>query len=171
MLLNLKNEGNEYKGCLYCGLMIDENGDPKVIEFNCRYGDPETQVVLPLLGSDFLELTESSVNGTIKDYKMCFADEYYCSVVLASEGYPDKYETGKVITGLDDVEKDCLVFHAGTKKNINGEIITNGGRVLNVVGRSKNNLKEAIDMAYRNVNLINFENKYFRTDIGMKGLS
>jgi phosphoribosylamine--glycine ligase len=171
VLKNMKDEENEYKGCLYCGLMIDNNGDPFVIEFNARFGDPETQVVLPLIESDFLELLERSVNGTINNYKLKTEKEYYCSVVLASKGYPDKYETGKVIEGLNNVEPDCLIFHAGTTLDLNGQVLTSGGRVLNVIGKSSSSLPKAIEAAYRNVDRINYSNKYFRTDIGKKGLN
>jgi phosphoribosylamine---glycine ligase len=170
VLENMKKEGNEFKGCLYCGLMIDKNNDPYVIEFNVRFGDPETQVVIPKIESDYLEMLLSSAEGNIKDYKLSLNNNYYCSVVLASKGYPDKYESKKEITGLDDVGDNCIIFHAGTKCD-NGKVLSYGGRVLNVVGVSKNNLKEAIDNAYTNVALINFENKYYRTDIAQKGLS
>ncbi len=167
----MKKEGNEFKGCLYCGLMIDEARDPYVIEFNVRFGDPESQVVLPLIESDFLELLEASSAGNIKNYKLQTAGRYYCSVVLASRGYPGKYETGKEISGLDKVKENCLVFHAGTARTPDGKIITSGGRVLNVVGQSDESLEGAIDAAYENVNIIGFENKYFRKDIGQKGLN
>jgi len=167
----MKDEGHEFKGCLYCGLMIDESGEPFVIEFNVRFGDPEAQVVLPLIESDFLNLLLASAEGNLKNYRLKTIDEHYCLVVLASNGYPDKYESGKEISGLDAITENCIVFHAGTKKKPDGRIVSSGGRVLNVVGFSDENLKSAIDAAYKNVNLINFENKYYRTDIGLKGLS
>ncbi len=169
VLKSMKSEGNEFKGCLYCGLMIDSAGDPYVIEFNTRFGDPETQVVLPKVSSDIAELFIASANGTIKDYNLTVNDNYYCSVVLASKGYPDKYETGKEITGINEVSGDAIVFHAGTKEE-NGKILTNGGRVLNITGISSLGLKEAINIAYHNANKINFENKYNRIDIGLKSL-
>ncbi|RPI18571.1 MAG: phosphoribosylamine--glycine ligase [Ignavibacteriae bacterium] len=169
VLDNMKKEGNEFKGCLYCGLMINENNDPFVIEFNTRLGDPETQVVLPKIESDFLEMLLASAEGNIKNYNLKINNNYYCSVVLASNGYPDKYESGKEITGLDNINDNCIIFHAGTKCE-NGKILSSGGRVLNVVGVSNNNLKYAIDNAYSNLALINFENKYYRTDIAQKGL-
>lgn len=171
VLTNMKKEGYCFKGCLYCGLMIDDSGDPYVIEFNARFGDPETQVVLPLIKSDFLDLLLASVEGNIKDYMLKTAEGNYCSVVLASKGYPDKYETGKEISGLDSVTENCLVFHSGTKKSADGKIISSGGRVLNIVGHSNDSLRGAIEAAYKNVKLVNFENKYYRTDIGQKGLS
>lgn len=111
------------------------------------------------------------MEGSIKNYKLETHKDYYCGVVLASEGYPDKYETGKVISGLENVDSDCLIFHAGTLVNSDGNVITNGGRVLNVVGKSSTCLREAIEKAYNNLNFIKFSNKYFRTDIGMKGLN
>jgi phosphoribosylamine---glycine ligase len=169
VLRHMKSEGNEFKGVLYCGLMIDSEGNPFVIEFNTRFGDPETQVVLPLIKSDFLDLLVASADGTIKDYTLETHNDFYCCVVLASNGYPDKYETGKEITGLDKITGDCIVFHAGTKIG-NGKIVSNGGRVLNVVGKSCVDLKSAINTSYQNCELINFENKYYRKDIGQKGL-
>jgi phosphoribosylamine--glycine ligase len=170
VLKYMKEEGHGFRGCLYCGLMINESGDPYIIEFNVRFGDPETQVVLPLIESDFLDLLLASAEGNLKNYSLETINMYYCSVVLASKGYPDKYETGKNISGLDAITENCIVFHAGTKKKPDGQIVSSGGRVLNVVGHSDDSLKGAIDAAYENVDLINFENKYFRTDIGQKGL-
>lgn len=169
VLMNMKSEGNEFKGCLYCGIMIAKNGDPYVIEFNTRFGDPETQAVLPLIESDFLDLLMASYAGTLNKFKIESNGEYCASVVLASGGYPDKYETGKEITGLDKITNDCLVFHAGTKAE-NEKIFSAGGRVLNVTGRSSKDLKTAISIAYRNAEIIDFENKYYRRDIGQKGL-
>lgn len=169
VLKHMKSEGNEFKGCLYCGLMIDKAGDPYVIEFNTRFGDPETQVVLPLVSSDLAEMFMASASGNIKDYNLTLNGNHCCTVVLASEGYPDKYETGKVISGLEEAGSDAIVFHAGTKAT-EGKLLTNGGRVLNVTGISPIGLKEAINIAYHNAAIINFENKYNRTDIGLKGL-
>lgn len=169
VLANMKKEGSGFKGCLYCGLMIDKQGDPFVIEFNTRFGDPETQAVLPLVKSDLLEMFMASESGNIDKYKLETDNRYTCCIVLASGGYPDSYETGKKITGLDNIGKDCLVFHAGTKNN-NGDVVSSGGRVLNVVGYSKNGLKEAIDIAYSNAEKIDFDSKYFRKDIAQKGL-
>src|SRR4030095_9712258 len=169
VIKNMKKEGAEFKGCLFCGLMIDDKMDPHVIEFNTRFGDPETQVVLPLIKSDFLDLLISSSDGNIGAYMPEFYDDHYCCAVLTSKGYLDKYETGKEITGLDKVTDDCLVFHAGTKKD-GKKLLTAGGRVLNVVGRSERDLRSAIDTTYRNAEIINFENKYYRKDIGFKGL-
>lgn len=164
----LAKEGRKFKGCLFCGLMITPESEPYVIEFNCRFGDPETQVILPLVRSDFLELLLASADGTIKDYKLELMEDFGVCVVIASEGYPDKYETSKKISGIDDTSEDCLVFHAGTKME-DDALLSNGGRVLNVVCYS-DTLKEAIELCYENVNKINFENMYFRKDIGKKGL-
>lgn len=169
VLKYMKSEGNEFKGCLYCGLMIDKSGDPYVIEFNTRFGDPETQVVLPTISSDLADMFIASAAGNIKDYNLILNNNYCCTVVLASNGYPDKYETGKEITGLDEVSSDTIVFHAGTI-SAGGKLLTNGGRVLDVTGISPLGLKEAINIAYHNSSNINFENKYNRTDIGLKGL-
>ena len=170
VLKNMKASGHEFKGVLYCGLMITGEGEPYVIEFNTRFGDPETQVVLPLVKSDLLEMFIASATGTMKDYSLEVYNEFYACVVMASLGYPDKYETGKVISGLDSVSKDCIVFHAGTALGAEGELLTAGGRVLNVVGKSAKGLKEAIDSAYQNARRIHFENEYYRKDIGTKGL-
>lgn len=164
----LAKEGRKFKGCLFCGLMITPEGEPYVIEFNCRFGDPETQVILPLVRSDFLEMLLASANGTIKDYDLELLEDFGVCVVMASDGYPDKYETSKKISGIDKTSEDCLVFHAGTKAE-NGDLLTSGGRVLNVVCYS-DTLKDAIELCYENVNKINFENMYFRKDIGKKGL-
>lgn len=169
VLKYMKSEGNEFKGCLYCGLMIDKTGNPYVIEFNTRFGDPETQVVLPKISSDFADMFIASANGTINEYKLELNSNYCCTVVLASKGYPDKYETGKEISGLSDISSQAVTFHAGTK-TVNGKIISNGGRVLSVTGVSNIGLKEAINIAYHNADKINFENKYYRKDIGLKGL-
>ena len=169
----LNKEGRKYKGCLYCGLMIstDSTGKkiPFVIEFNCRFGDPETQAVLPLIKSDFLDLLLSVVENRVSEYQLILNKNHSCCVVLASNGYPDKYETGKSIQGLNEVNDDCLIFHSGTTSK-GSEIITNGGRVLSVVGLSELSLKNAIENSYLNVDKISFKNKYFRKDIARKGL-
>ncbi|MBS1518745.1 MAG: phosphoribosylamine--glycine ligase [Bacteroidetes bacterium] len=168
VLKYMKDHGREFKGCLYCGLMI-VNDEPFVIEFNCRFGDPETQAVLPLLSSDFLELLYASAEGKIQDYLISFRNEFTCCVVLASGGYPGEFEKGKIINGLDKTEKDCLVFHSGTVYGSNGsDIVTNGGRVLSVVGISDVSLEDAVSAAYRNAGRIEFEYKYNRTDIGFR---
>jgi len=158
---------NPYKGILYCGLMITVDG-PKVVEFNCRLGDPEAQAVLPSLESDFLELMDAAANGNLDSQNVKIDDLYRCCVVLASEGYPAEYEKGKKVSGLDNVSDDALVFHAGTKSQEDA-IYTDGGRVLSVVGAGKS-LQKSIKKTYQEVDKISFDNKYFRTDIGTKGL-
>lgn len=168
VLKALRDQGREFKGCLYCGLMM-VNGEPYVIEFNCRFGDPETQAVLPLIGSDFLELLFSSVNGNISGYDLKLNDEYACCVVLASDGYPGKFEKGKeiIFDDADSKDESSIVFHSGTKFSNEGKVITNGGRVISVVGLSEKNMEEAIRNAYSRADKIRFENKYFRKDIGV----
>ena len=167
-IIGMKEEGRKYKGVLYAGLMI-KNGKPYVLEFNCRFGDPETQAILPLLESDIVEIMLATVEGNLNDYSLKWKSEYAVCVVLASGGYPLSYEKGKVITGLDNVEKldDVIVFHAGTKLDENGNIVTNGGRVLNVVGMDED-FKEAQKKAYDAIKLINFDKMHYRTDIGNK---
>lgn len=158
---------NPYKGILYCGLMITKEG-PKVVEFNCRLGDPEAQAILPSIESDFLDLMDAAANEQLDKKEVQIDDQYRCCVVLASDGYPLQYEKGKVINGLEDVSKDALVFHAGTKAD-GDQIVTDGGRVLSVVGAG-DTLENAIHSTYEQVDKISFANKYFRSDIGAKGL-
>ncbi len=168
-ILGMAKEGFPFKGCLYAGLMI-HNNKPKVVEFNCRFGDPETQSVLPLIEGDFCSLIYSIAEGKInKAYYEGYKQKYACCVVIASKGYPDHYEKSFIIEGIEDAEKiGCLVFHSGTKL-LGGKIVTDGGRVLGVVGIG-DSLRDSINKAYEGVSLINFENKYYRTDIGKKGL-
>lgn len=163
----MKNEGSPYKGVLYAGLMIKDN-KPYVLEFNCRFGDPETQAILPLFESDIVEIMLATIDGTLNKYSLKWKDAYAVSVVLASGGYPLSYEKEKEITGLDEVEKlnDVIVFHAGTKLK-DGKILTNGGRVLNVVGIDKE-FKKAQKKAYDAIKLIHFDKMHYRTDIGNK---
>jgi len=166
---NLAKEGNPFIGCLYAGLMI-KDGKAKVVEFNCRFGDPETQAVLPLVKGKFASLLYSAALGKLnKEFYEGMLDKYSCCVILASYGYPDSYEKGFEIFGIEKAESlGCLVFHSGTKR-VNGKILSNGGRVLGVVGIG-NTLQEAIDTSYDGVAQIHFENKYYRKDIGAKGL-
>lgn len=164
----MKNAGNPYKGILYIGLMITDNG-PKVVEYNCRFGDPECQVILPPLKSDLLQLILSASEGRLhEEEEIKISEEFYCTVVLASGGYPTEYQKGKEITGLDGVDDDALIFHAGTTEK-NGKLLTSGGRVLNIVGKGTT-LQQAIDHAYTNVKAVSFEDYYYRRDIGKKGL-
>ena len=158
-------EGRTFKGCLYFGLMLTEKG-PKVIEYNCRFGDPETQVVLPLLESDLLTIMEATANGTLAETEVKFRDQHACCLVLASEGYPKKYETGFPITIPEDL--DAQVFVAGAKLE-DGVLKTSGGRVLGVTALG-NTLKEAIDKAYQEGARVTFQNAYCRKDIGARAL-
>jgi len=163
----MSDEGAPYQGILYVGLMITETG-PKVVEYNCRFGDPECQVVLPSLKNDLLALIVAATERKLEQEKIEIDERYQCCVVMASEGYPVSYEKGKEIKGISTTNSDAIVFHAGTTIN-NDKLVTNGGRVLNVVG-SGDTLKEAIDHAYENVDKITFSNSYVRKDIGHKGL-
>lgn len=161
----MKAEGREFKGIIFFGLMLTEDG-PKVLEYNARFGDPETQVVLPRMKNDIVEVFEACVDGTLDKVTLEFEDNAAVCVVLASEGYPVKYEKGYPIKGLEKFEGEdsYFVFHAGTK-HADGEIVTNGGRVLGVTATGSD-LKEARKNAYDAVNWVEFDNKYMRTDIG-----
>lgn len=162
-------EDRLFNGCLYCGLMITDEG-PKVIEFNCRFGDPETQCVLPLLEGDFLKLLYSAAIGKIDQSSVDYNGGSSVCVVAASEGYPDKYEIGFGITGLDLRQANIIVYHAGTKK-IDDKVVTNGGRVLGVTSFIKeNNLTLAKQIAYDALSKINFKGITYRTDIADKAL-
>lgn len=163
-------EGREYRGILYAGLMI-KGGEPKVIEFNCRFGDPETQVVLPLMKSDLLDALLACVDGTLDKEKIEWKNEASACVIMASGGYPGRYETGKEISGLADAarHRNVMVFHAGTAFSGTGRIVSNGGRVLGVTAVAPE-LKESIRMAYGAVSVIDFENAHFRKDIGWRAL-
>lgn len=161
----MNNEGRTFKGCLYFGLMLTKNG-PKVIEYNCRFGDPETQVVLPLLKSDLLEIFKAVRYERLEKSKVEFYDKSACCVVMASEGYPQSYEKGYEITFENGREN---IFVAGAKLR-DGKLLTNGGRVLGVT-RTGDTLKEAIDNAYEAVKTVKFENAYYRKDIGQRALA
>lgn len=161
----MKAEGREFKGIIFFGLMLTKNG-PKVLEYNARFGDPETQVVLPRMKNDIVEVFEACIDGTLDKIDLEFEDNAAVCVVLASDGYPEHYEKGFKITGFENFEgKDgYYVFHAGTKL-AGGDIVTNGGRVLGVVAKG-DDLKQARANAYEATKLIEFENKYMRNDIG-----
>ncbi len=169
----MAEEGRPYKGCLYVGLMITTGG-PKVVEYNCRFGDPETQVVLPLYSDDIVELFEAACSGSLRSLRVCHDDDSprnsAVCVVLASQGYPDEYPTGMEIQGLDELSglNNVMVFHAGTKL-FNGSPVTSGGRVLGVTA-VKSNLIDAIQDAYEAVNQISFAGMHYRRDIGRKAL-
>ncbi len=159
----MNKEGRTFKGCLYFGLMLTPKG-PKVIEYNCRFGDPETQVVLPLLDSDLFEIMQSVTNGTLSETEVKFRNEHACCVIMASKGYPQKYDSGFEITVADEIKDK--VYIAGAKKD--GEkLLSAGGRVLGAT-ETADTLEKAIDGAYALVEKIHFENAYFRHDIGKK---
>ena len=162
----MKAEGREFKGIIFFGLMLTADG-PKVLEYNARFGDPETQVVLPRMKNDIVDVFEACVDGTLDQIDLQFEDNAAVCVVLASDGYPEHYEKGKKITGLENFkDKDgYYVFHAGSKFDAEGNILTNGGRVLGVTATGKD-LKEARVNAYKATEWIHFENKYMRHDIG-----
>lgn len=161
----MNKEGRTFKGCLYFGLMLTEKG-PKVIEYNCRFGDPETQVVLPLLESDLLTVMRAVTDETLADCEVKFSDKSACCVIMASEGYPVKYEKGYEITIPEEVEDN--VYVAGAKLE-NGKLLTNGGRVLGVT-KIADTLEQAIALSYNAVEKVCFGNAYYRHDIGQKAL-
>ena len=162
----MRAEGREFKGIIFYGLMLTKSG-VKVLEYNARFGDPETQVVLPRMENDIIDVFEACIDGCLDKIDLKFEKNAAVCVVLASDGYPLKYEKGKKITGLENFEgkTDIFAFHAGTKK-VNGDVVTNGGRVLGITATAPT-LKEARDKAYEATKLIDFENKYMRNDIGM----
>jgi len=161
----LNKEGRTFKGCLYFGLMLTKDG-PKVVEYNSRFGDPETQVVLPLLESDLLTVMQATTDGTLSETEVKFKDANSCCVIMASEGYPVSYEKGFPLV-IEDEVKD-KVFVAGAKLN-DGVLVTNGGRVVGCSGVGKT-LPEAIEMAYAVVDKVHFKNEYYRHDIGARAL-
>ncbi|MBO5926098.1 MAG: phosphoribosylamine--glycine ligase [Clostridia bacterium] len=161
----MNSENRTFKGCLYFGLMLTKDG-PKVIEYNCRFGDPETQVVLPLLKTDLLEVMMATTNGTLKDIKVEFENKSACCVILASKGYPQKYQTGYTLNLPNNYEGEIYV--AGAKIE-NGELKTAGGRVLGATAVA-DDLGLAIKKAYELTEKISFENKYMRNDIGQRAL-
>jgi phosphoribosylamine--glycine ligase len=161
----LHEEKRPYRGVLYGGLMIGD-GEPKVLEFNARFGDPEAQVTLPLLETDLVDIMLAVNNNSLAQVKIEWSDDACVGVVMASGGYPGSYKTGFPISGLDELDKDIVVFHAGTKLGANGEVLTSGGRVLTVMGRGKT-LTEAREKVYANVSRIKFEGCYYRKDIAL----
>ena len=167
-MIAMQKEGTPFVGTLFVGLMLTQSG-PKVIEYNVRFGDPETQVVLPLLESDLAQVFLDAVNGQLDAYNLQWKTGHSAvCVVAASGGYPGSYETGKIITGLNDVSKS-LVFHAGTKLDGEGKVVTAGGRVINVVHIAET-IDNAIEGAYQDLKLINFEEIYYRKDIARREL-
>jgi phosphoribosylamine--glycine ligase len=169
-LAALAEAGTPYRGCLYVGLMI-RNGQPRVVEYNCRFGDPETQAVLPLLQSDLFALLLASASGSLSGMEARCSRGAACCVVMASGGYPGKYQKGKEITGLDEAAgiEGVHVFHAGTRRDESGRVRSSGGRVLGVTGTGAT-IREAIDTAYRGVDKIHFKARQFRRDIGFRAV-
>ena len=164
----MNKEGISYKGCLYAGLMI-VNGEPKVVEFNARFGDPETQVVLPLLDSDLVDIMLSCIDGNLAAQQINWSNDSAVCIVLASGGYPQSYKKGFEIDGLNKAKAlDTLIFHAGTSK-VDDKIVTSGGRVLGVVAKA-GDIKTAVDKAYKGVEVIHFDNMHFRKDIAHRAL-
>ena len=161
----MNKEGTTFKGCLYFGLMLTDDG-PKVIEYNCRFGDPETQVVLPLLKGDLLQIMMACTNGTLAETKVEFFDKFACCVVMASNGYPAKYDSGYEI--IRNLEINGEVYVAGAKLD-SGKLLSSGGRVLGVVSTG-DTLEDAIINAYENVKRVHFENAFYRKDIGQRAM-
>jgi phosphoribosylamine--glycine ligase len=170
-LKGMQEEGTPYRGVLYCGLMITDDG-PKVVEYNCRLGDPEAQVVLPLVESDLVEVFLNVAKGDLGGGNLRTSSGAAACVVLASDGYPIEYETGFDITGIEEAEalEKVSVIHAGTRLSPEGRLVTDGGRVLGVTALGPD-LPSALDRAYEGVDCIHFEGKTFRRDIGEKGLA
>ncbi len=167
-LAGMAKDGAPYTGFLYAGLMIDDEGRPKVIEFNCRFGDPEAQPVMMRLQSDLLQACQAAVAGKLADAQLQFDQRVALGVVMAAGGYPGSYESGDVITGLDKELADTKVFHAGTREQ-QSEIVTAGGRVLCVVGLGED-VALAQARAYERLDLIGWRNRYFRKDIGYRAI-
>ncbi len=166
-MAGLKADGIDYRGILFPGLMITKEG-PKVLEFNCRFGDPETQVLLPRMESDLVELLEATIDGRLKEVQARWNPQAAVCVIMASGGYPESYDVGKPISGLSEVNGEALVFHAGTRR-LKGEFVTSGGRVLGVVGQAYD-VASARAQAYAAVKKISFEGAHFRTDIAARPL-
>ena len=168
-LAAMRSEGCPFKGCLYFGLMITPQG-PKVIEYNCRFGDPETQVVLPLLKTDLLTVMQAVENETLADLEVEWSDGAAACVILASGGYPSHYEKGKVMTLPETTPANVTIYHAGDKLDGEGRLVTSGGRVLGITATAPT-LKEALADAYAAAETVEFEGKYMRHDIGRRALA
>lgn len=164
-LEGFQKDGLEFRGILFVGLMLTPNGE-KVLEYNCRFGDPETQSVLMRLETDLSEIMMAVTEDRLEDVHIKYTDEAAACVVLASGGYPESYEKGKVIKGLDNVDDSIVVFHSGTKF-VDQDIVTNGGRVLGVCSRGKT-VEDAANNVYANIDKISFEKMHYRRDIGVK---
>jgi phosphoribosylamine--glycine ligase len=166
----MASEGNTYVGFLYAGLMITADGTPKVVEFNCRFGDPEAQPIMMRLNTDLVDLCEAAIGGNLHTMQLDFDDRAAIGVVMAAGGYPDNYAKGDVISGLDaPATMDTKVFHAGTRLH-DGKVVTNGGRVLCVTALGKS-VSEAVQLAYGEVGRISWNNVYYRRDIGWRAIA
>ena len=161
-LKGFQEDNLDFKGILFVGLMITKDG-PKILEYNVRFGDPETQSVLFRLETDLSEIISAVINNKLKDIDIKYSDDSAICVMLTSRGYPESYEKGKLITGLDNLDKDIVVFHSGTKL-LDNKLVTNGGRVIGITAKGKT-VKEAGKKVYENIKKINFEGMHYRTDI------
>lgn len=161
-LKGFQEDNLDFKGILFVGLMITKDG-PKILEYNVRFGDPETQSVLFRLETDLSEIISAVINNKLKDIDIKYSDDSAICVMLTSGGYPESYEKGKLITGLDNLDKDIVVFHSGTKL-LDNKLVTNGGRVISITAKGKT-VKEAGKKVYENIKKINFEGMHYRTDI------
>jgi len=167
----MANEGIPYRGFLYAGLMISDQNEAKVLEFNCRFGDPETQPIMMRLSSDLVELIQSCFDGTIESFPVEWDERSALGVIMASSGYPEKYETGLEINGLDTIDQsypDVKIFHSGTAIR-NGNIVNNGGRVICVTALGSD-IRQAQKIAYDAVKKVTWNGVYYRTDIGDKAM-
>ena len=169
ILLNIERgleyEYLDYNGILFIGLMLTEKG-PKVLEFNCRFGDPETEVLIPRLEADIIDIFQKTIDGNLRKEDLVWIDKPCVTVVATSKGYPGKYEKGKEIKGLDDLDKDIILFQNGTKRKGN-KLYTNGGRVISVTALG-DTLEDARNRVYDNIEKVNFQGIYYRKDIGEK---
>lgn len=166
VILGMKNEGMPFVGILYAGLII-KGHDIKVLEFNVRFGDPETQVLLPLINGKLGDFIQAAISGKLSSMNLSFRNKHAITVVLASGGYPGSYKTGLPITGLDQLPEDILVFHAGTRRD--GQLLTSGGRVLNITAIA-DSLEDAYDKVYNAIPSVSFEGMHYRKDIGFRAL-
>ena len=162
-LEGFRKDNLNYKGILFVGLMITEDG-PKVLEYNTRFGDPETQSVLFRLDTDLNKIMNAIIDNKLSEIQINYKNEEAVCVMLTSGGYPDNYEKGKIITGLENLDKDIVVFHSGTKM-VDGNLVTNGGRVVGVTAKART-VKDAAAKVYENIKKISFEGMHYRTDIG-----
>ena len=161
--IGFQRENLDYNGILFIGLMITKDM-PKVLEFNVRFGDPETEVLIPRLESDIVDIFEKTIDGKLTKEDLIWTDKKCVTVVATSGGYPGKYEKGKEITGIDDLDDDIILFHNGTKR-VDGKLYTNGGRVLSITALA-DTIEQSKDRIYKNIDKVYFEGMYFRKDIG-----